>query len=103
MIQFKQLKVTFDYPPDFDKHNHDLVGYVIQKYPRKVVEAAVLTRASVDTWYSRVILKFTKKNYVILIGMISIMGIVASLDAVDEVEAEDEERVYKRSHDPQAN
>ncbi len=107
MIQFKALKVSFDYSHEHDNHNHDLVGYVIQKHPRKVLKTSILTRASVDSWYAEVNLKFSKDKHIFLLGTISLIGTVlgmATEDEINEVEDEDEEpRLYKRPKDPSAN
>jgi hypothetical protein len=106
MIQFKQLKVSFDYSHEHDAHNHDLVGYVIQKYPRKVIKTAILTRQSIDKWYKECEFAFPTKTHTILLGTISLIGTV--LGMVDGVEDEDEDSNdtkyrAKRPRDPSAN
>jgi hypothetical protein len=107
MIQFKQLKVSFDYSREHDQHNHDLVGYVVQKYPRKVVKASILTRASVDSWYKEVQEKYSKKHHVFLLGTISLIGTVlgmANVEESDNVEDDDDSpSTYRRPKDPSAN
>ena len=107
MIQFKQLKVSFDYSREHDQHNHDLVGYVVQKYPRKVVKASILTRVSVDSWYKEVQEKFSKKNHVFLLGTISLIGTVlgmANVEENDNLEDDDDSpQPYRRPKDPSAN
>ena len=108
MIQFKQLKVSFDYSREHDSHNHDLVGYVIQKYPRKVIKASILTRASVDSWYKEVLEKYSNKHHVFLLGTISLIGTVLGIINVDEKDnVEDDEddspATYHRPKDPSAN
>jgi hypothetical protein len=104
MIQFKQLKVSFDYSREHDKHNHDLVGYVLQKYPRKVVKTAILTRESIDKWYTEVEKTYPRKSYVVLLGTISLVGEVLGLVGIDENEVESETSSYtKRPRDPSAN
>lgn len=109
MIQFKQLKVSFDYSREHDQHNHDLVGYVVQKYPRKVIKASILTRASVDSWYKDVTTTFASKNkqYVFLLGTISLIGTILGMtdekgNDIDKVEDEAPPR-YTRPKDPSTN
>ncbi len=89
MIQIKALKISFDYSREFDPHNHDLVGYVVQKYPRKVVKASILTRSSVESWYDEVSSKYEGKNYVFLLGTVSLIGTVLGLATEDDF-SEDE-------------
>jgi hypothetical protein len=104
MIQFKQLKVSFDYSREHDQHNHDLVGYVVQKYPRKVMKASILTRASVDSWYKDVQSTYPKKNYIFLLGTISLIGTVLGLATAESDEDDEvEDSSYKRPRDPSAN
>ena len=104
MIQFKQLKVSFDYSREHDQHNHDLVGYVVQKYPRKVMKASILTRASVDSWYKDVSSTYTKKNYIFLLGTISMIGTVLGMaNAEVEDDVEDDDSPYQRPRDPNLN
>ena len=105
MFIYKQLKVTFDYSPEFDKHNHELVGYVIQHYPRKVVATAIVTRESVPTWYEDTREKYPESKYTLLLGTISIVGIVESM--VDSTEPSEKEKVFYQpsatKRDPSAN
>lgn len=105
MFIYKQLKVTFDYSPEFDKHNHELVGYVIQRYPRKVVSTAIVTRESVPTWYEATREKYPESKYTILLGTISLVGIVESM--VDDADANEKEKAFYQpsaaKRDPSAN
>ena len=108
MIQFKQLKVSFDYSREHDNHNHDLVGYVVQKYPRKVIKASILTRQSVDHWYSEVSGKYPKDKYIFLLGTISLIGTILGIanekgEDLSEVEDDGEPPPYRRPKDPSAN
>jgi len=101
---YKQLRVTFDYSPEFDKHNHELVGYVIQRYPRKVVATAIITRESVPTWYEDTRKKYPESKYTLLLGTISIVGIVDSM--IDDVESSEKEKAFYQpsaKRDPSAN
>lgn len=106
MFIYKQLKVTFDYSPEFDKHNHELVGYVIQRYPRRVVSTAIVTRESVPTWYREASKKYPKQSHTILLGTISLVGIVEEMvDDPDSVE-DNSKPFYQPSaakRDPSAN
>jgi len=105
MSIYKQLRVTFDYSPEFDKHNHELVGYVIQRYPRKVVATAIVTRESVPTWYEETRKRYPENKYTLLLGTISIVGIVESMVDSDE-SSEKDKAFYQPSaakRDPSAN
>ena len=86
MIITKALKISFDYNKQHDPHNHELVGYVVQRYPNKVVKASVLTRASVDAWYLEVTKKYPEDRHLYLIGTISLIGLVQGLEKIDEKE-----------------
>lgn len=118
MISFKQLKLSFDYPPEFNKHNHDLVGYIIHRNTRKVIATAVLTRASIDTWYSNTLAKYPTRTHIYLLGTISILGGIVDLgtsydvEDPDDIFADEDQRTkskskYQRHHappeDPKAN
>jgi hypothetical protein len=107
MIQFKALKISFDYSREHDLHNHDLVGYVIQKYPRKVTLVKILTRSSVDQWYNEVKEKYPRDKYIFLLGTVCLIGTVLGIQN-DEVELEEDEvegdsPYVKRPRDPSAN
>lgn len=110
MIVIRQMKITFDYPVEFDKYNHDLVAFVFQRYPRRVISTSVVRRGSVDAWYEATIAKYPKKDYVLMIGTISLIGAVSGVtdsksDINDEeFEMEDEKpKKYGKSKDPSAN
>ena len=105
MIQVNALKINFLYPRDFDPHNHDLVGYVIQKYPRKVVKGVIITRPSLEDWYIEACKQYPGDKYVVLIGTISLVGIVDGLQPVDDKDEKSaSSSVYKREpKDPSAN
>lgn len=104
MIQVNTLKVNFLYPREFDQHNHDLVGYVVQKYPHKVIKGAILTRASAEDWYTEQVAQYPAGRYTILIGTVSLVGVVDGLQAVSQDEKEKSASTYdRRSKDPSAN
>jgi hypothetical protein len=105
MIHFKALKILFDYSREHDLHNHDLVGYVIQKYPRKVTLVKILTRGSIDQWYNEVKEKYPKDKYIFLLGTVCLIGTIIGMQDEKIVEDEEDDSKYnqKRSRDTNAN
>jgi hypothetical protein len=105
MIQVNALKINFLYPRDFDPHNHDLVAYVIQKYPRKVVKGVIITRPSLEAWYVEACKEYSGDKYVVLIGTVSLVGVVEGLQAVDHEDAGSTKTInyVRKTKDPSAN
>jgi hypothetical protein len=105
VIHFKALKISFDYSREHDSHNHDLVGYVIQKYPRKVTLVKILTRSSVDSWYNEVKEKYSKDKYLFLLGTVCLIGTVLGIQDEESLEEEEDDSQYtaKQPRDPSAN
>lgn len=104
MIKLKHLKITIDYSPEHDKHNHDLVGYVIQRYPRRVVKTSVVARDSVDKWYESIAEQYPRKTFITLIGTISLVGEVLGTALAEEEERDSgASQGYSRPKDPGAN
>lgn len=98
MFTIKALKITLDIPRDHEMHNHDLIGYVIQKYPRKVIKVSVLTRESVETWYDEASLKYPKSKFVFLVGTVSLVGTIFGKYKENEFESTE-----RSSADPHSN
>ncbi len=104
MIQVNALKINFLYSHEFDHHNHDLVGYVVQKYPHKVVKGSILTRSSTEAWYDEMLKKYPSEHYTLLIGTVSLVGVVAGLHTMEHESGDSDASKYKtKPKDPSAN
>jgi hypothetical protein len=99
MITCKALRINMEFPRDLDNHNRDVVAYVLQKYPRKVVKVSVITRLSIESWYKDNKAKYASKTHVFLLGNVSLMGEIFGLvddksirdaDSIEAVDLEDE-------------
>ena len=84
MITFHALNIAIDYSPDLDSHNRDFVGYVIQKYPRRVVKATILTRVSVPDWYDSSVLQYPNDRFTYLIGSVSLIGEINGTTEIED-------------------
>jgi hypothetical protein len=100
VAKLKALNIALDFDRTHERHNHDLVGYVIQGYPRKVLKATILTRNSIDSWYHQAKLQYPNDQHTFLIGTVSLMGEVTGITDIkdDHVGAS----IYSKP-DPQAN
>lgn len=98
MFTLKALAITIDIPPEYDSHNHDLVGYVIQRYPRRVLKASILTRNSIESWYEDSKTKYPKDKHIYLIGTVSLVG-----EVIGVREEPRHESAHSGTVDPQAN
>lgn len=94
------LKINFMYDKVHDCHNHDLVGYVVQKYPLKIVKASVLTRLSAESWYVDIAKQYDTKRYIVLIGTVSLIG---EVDGIQDIEREASSTSRASEKDPSAN
>jgi hypothetical protein len=106
LLKLKRLKITIDYSKEHDKHNHDLVGYIIQRYPHKVVKANVLTRESVDSWYEQIETQFPRKSYIILVATVSLVGEVLGAQEYEVDDSDDTKQslfAASRKKDTSAN
>lgn len=84
MLKFNALNVCLDFDPSLDSHNHDFVGYIIQKYPRKVVKGTILTRVSVEHWYKSALAQYPDDRFTYLLASVSLIGEVRGQTEVED-------------------
>ena len=99
MIKIKAICVTMEYDPPNVIHNTDLVGYVIQKYPRKVIKCSVLTRSAIESWYKDCVKNYEQARHTFLLGTVCVLGEATDINEVDRVVT----TPYNGSPDPSAN
>ncbi len=98
MFTLKALAVSLNVPSEAEDHNEDLVGYVISKYPRKVVKVSVITRDVVDSWYTNVVKTYPQTKFTFLIATVSVVGEITGLTEIEKSASQ-----YGVKHDPAAN
>lgn len=90
MFKVDQLTINPNLSDELQKLSGDLVGYVVEKYTNKVVNVAVLTRASLPRWYMNRQTEFDVKKYNFCIGSISMLGSVLGIETTEIHEKSDE-------------
>lgn len=86
MVKIDTILIRPDYHNDLIERNRDLVGFVIDKYTHKVKDVAVIPRLSIHHWFEKRRADYPESRFDLVIGSISLIGIVAGAEIkeVDE-------------------
>jgi hypothetical protein len=99
LFTIKALNISINIPKELDSHNQDLVGYIIQKYPRKIVKGTILTRVSIEHWYKESLVLYPDDRYIYLLGTVSLVGEIRGTTEL----APESNTKYPSKKDPSAN
>jgi hypothetical protein len=80
MVKIDTILIRPDYHDDLVERNRDLVGFVIDKYTHKVKDVAVIPRYSIHHWYEKRRTDYPENRFDLVIGSISLIGIVAGAE-----------------------
>lgn len=98
MVKIDTILIRPDYPDDLVERNRDLVGFVIDKYTHKVKDVAVIPRFNIHSWYEKRRADFPETRYDLLIGSISLIGLIAGAELKEVEEKQDKSKTTTRDN-----
>jgi hypothetical protein len=98
MVKIDTILIRPDYHDELVERNRDLVGFVIDKYTHKVKDVAVIPRHSIHHWFEKRRADFPETRFDLVIGSISLIGIVAGAETKEVDEKQDKSKGTTREN-----